>query len=92
MITCEAVEHELKCDPFPYTNIVDGHKTFELRRDDRPGGFKVGDTIRLREHDPISRRYLGPWARLEIVHVLRAFHGLQAGYAILGIRVLEAHL
>jgi hypothetical protein len=40
--------HELKVAGCPYFDrILDGTKTFEVRRDDR--GFRVGDTLWLRE-------------------------------------------
>lgn len=46
-------EHELKCWPEFYREILSGAKTFELRKDDR--GFHVGDVLWLRE-----------WRRLRI--------------------------
>lgn len=61
--------HELKTWPGPFAALLDGSKTFELRRDDR--AFVVGDTLVLKEFDPgkpcnlgssCSCRYTGRYA------------------------------
>ncbi len=49
--------HELKTWPVPFERILDGHKTHEYRKDDR--GFTKGNLLRLREWDPIKKRYTG---------------------------------
>ena len=48
-------DHRLKCWPVFYADIVNGSKTFELRRDDR--GFQVGDLLILQEWDPEDEEY-----------------------------------
>lgn len=45
--------HELKTWPEPFTAIVEGRKSFEIRQDDR--GFAVGDILCLKEWDPAPR-------------------------------------
>lgn len=40
--------HELKIYPQYFIEILNGNKTFELRKDDR--GFEVGDTLILKEY------------------------------------------
>lgn len=42
--------HELKTWPQPYTEVLAGRKTYEVRRFDRP--FKVDDVLKLREYRP----------------------------------------
>lgn len=39
--------HELKTDPMVFEALVNGDKTFEIRKNDR--GFEVGDVLELRE-------------------------------------------
>jgi hypothetical protein len=45
------VRHELKYWPEFFQPTLNGHKRFELRRDDRPEGFQVGDELLLKEWD-----------------------------------------
>lgn len=56
--------HELKCWTQFFERILDGTKTFELRKNDRD--FQVGDFLLLREYDPETQRYSG---RLQYVRV-----------------------
>ena len=46
------VRHELKCWPEFFQPTLKAHKRFELRRDDRPEGFRVGDELLLKEWNP----------------------------------------
>ena len=54
--TREPITHDLKTVQPYFDAVVDGSKTFELRQDDRESGFRVGDTLRLREWEPKRRR------------------------------------
>lgn len=46
------VRHQLKCWPEFFQATLNGLKKFELRRDDRPEGYQVGDELLLKEWDP----------------------------------------
>jgi hypothetical protein len=88
--------HELKTWPEYFEAISTGEKTFDLRKDDR--GFKVGDTLRLREWSPVSKEYSGRELTRRIAYILphlptagcAATFGLQAGHAILALGVIHA--
>lgn len=55
-----SVRHELKTWPEFFKLTILGRKRFELRRDDRPEGFYVGDELLLREWDPAIEEPYGP--------------------------------
>lgn len=79
--------HELKCEPAYYTQVRDGSKPFELRKDDR--GYKRGDLLILREWDPEPGMYTN-YVTVAIVTCVIRGEWLQEGYVALGIRVLES--
>jgi hypothetical protein len=72
--------HSLKLWPEYFDLVLAGTKTAELRRDDR--GFAVGDTLHLREWDEFDG-YSGRELTVTVTHVLRDFHGLAPGFALL---------
>lgn len=49
--------HELKCHEEFYEAVISGHKTFEIRKNDR--GFQAGDLLLLRETDNKGIEYTG---------------------------------
>ena len=68
--------HELKIYPKYFEAILDGKKTFEIRKDDRD--FQVGDSIVLKEWDNI--KYSGREIQAIIKYMLDdAFIGLAEG-------------
>ena len=78
--------HELKTWPEYYSQVRDGHKRFELRKDDR--GFAVNDLLILREFDPDEQTYTGCVTVAVVTSVVRGAW-LATGYVALGISVME---
>lgn len=74
--------HEKKILPEYFKEVVEGNKTFELRKDE---GYQVGDILILKEWD---KEYTGLYVKRIISYVLRDVpqYGLMEGYCILGLR------
>lgn len=77
--------HELKTWASYFHSIVDGTKTFEIRKADRD--FRVGDFLLLRETEYGSGAYTGREATRRITHILEHEQdlGLCDGFAILSL-------
>lgn len=67
-------EHELKCWPEYFTEVIAGRKPFEIRKDDR--GFWYGDTLYLREWHPTEERYTGRECKFKVTAAYRNVPGL----------------
>lgn len=82
-------EHELKCWPGYFEALVDGRKSFELRKNDRD--YQVGDTLRLREYAPGPDEYTGREIKRTVTYmvsgddVMGFAFGLRAGFVVLGV-------
>ncbi len=89
--------HTLKIVPPFFEAIVNGSKTFELRRED-DRHFEVGDWLLLREYIApfrvqgcvVKERYTGRACNVQVTYVLRDEQWLQPGVAALGIRLANA--
>ncbi len=68
------MRHELKTWPVYFEAMRSGKKRFELRRDDR--GFKVGDTLVLREWQPGAEAYTGRTIEVQVIYTLKDAPGL----------------
>ena len=78
--------HELKIYPKYFEAILDGKKTFEIRKNDRY--FHVGDRIVLKEWDNI--KYSGREIHATIKYILDdAFIGLAEGYVAFSFGILK---
>lgn len=79
--------HKLKTLAPYYEEVRDGHKTFELRYNDRD--FTTGDLLILQEQDPKTGETTGRNTTKEVTYVLAGpeaeLFGLQPGYCILGV-------
>ncbi len=76
--------HELKCYPEHFDPVARGVKTVELRLNDR--NYQVGDTLFLREYEPLERAYTGRTAHAAITHIVSGGEWLSPGYVALSIR------
>ncbi|MEH2000388.1 MAG: ASCH/PUA domain-containing protein [Nostoc sp.] len=76
--------HNLKTwIPF-YQDVIDGRKTFELRKNDRD--YQVGDTLTLIEVDPRNElAATGRQTNKEVIYLLAGW-GLEEGYVVLAIK------
>lgn len=81
--------HVLKTWPTYFQAILDGHKTFEFRKDDR--GYKVGDFLHLREWDPESGRHTGRLLDVEVTYTLamNAWVVCDESWVIMAIRKVQ---
>lgn len=94
--------HELKILPEYFEKVLDGSKTFELRKDDR--GFNVGDVLILREYIPgyrdwtgpeeviIEEKYTGREVHKKISYIYKGCPnglGLRTGFSILALKECE---
>lgn len=79
-------DHILKIDPIPFSQIYDGNKRFEVRKNDR--NYIVGNIVLLRETEYSSQEmieenlpllYTKRQLRFEITSITKGY-GLQEGY------------
>lgn len=84
--------HELKTDPEVFQAVLDGAKTYEIRKNDR--GFAVGDALLLRETTHTGEAiaagaplaYTGRQFAATVSHVLHGpIYGLVDGWSILSL-------
>jgi ParB family chromosome partitioning protein len=79
--------HYLKTlQPF-FSEVKNGTKTFELRRNDRD--FQVGDEVILQEYDLSNNSFSGQEIRAKITYVLKDWAGLEDGYCVFAIEVTQ---
>ena len=85
--------HVLKTWPTAFSEIWEGRKRFELRRNDR--GFKIGDELVLNEWSNKLRGYTGRRVIAVVTYVLAddaEFPGIRPGYVCMSIDVQKTLL
>lgn len=78
--------HDVKLGTTFFDDVKTGHKTFELRKNDR--GYKEGDIIVMHEYKDGTTT--GRTIEKKIVYMLEDFTGLEDGYCILGLGEVKA--
>lgn len=87
------MEHDLKTWPAFFPALLNGKKTFEVRRNDRD--FRVEDILILREWDPTIEDYTGRVVRRVVTYLARAEDlsrmgsGLREGFCVMAISKIE---
>lgn len=79
--------HQLKTWSEYFQLIIDGKKSFELRKNDR--GFIAGHELILKEYNNETKEYTTRSLHLRITYVLEGHEaedfGLKEGYCIMGL-------
>jgi hypothetical protein len=76
--------HALKTEGIFFKAIVEGTKTFDVRKNDRT--FKVGDRLLLQEYHKQDEKYTGNEWNGEIVYILDSTDYCKKNFVILGIK------
>lgn len=77
--------HELKTWNEYFDEVFMGHKTFEVRKADRP--FAKGDTLILKEWNPKTEQYTGREMARGVSYVLEGGQfGVEKGFVVMAIQ------
>ena len=77
--------HELKTWNEYFEEVFMGHKTFEVRKADRP--FAKGDTLILKEWNPKTEQYTGREIARGVSYVLEGGQfGVEKGFVVMAIQ------
>lgn len=80
------IHHDIKCiDPY-FTDVKNGLKLFEIRKNDR--NYQKGQTVLLRQFDPEKGEYSGNWVLCKIT-CLPSHEGITPGYCVFGIKIIK---
>jgi ASC-1-like (ASCH) protein len=76
--------HELKTWNEYFEEVFMGHKTFEIRKNDR--NFQKGDTLILKEWNPKTEQYTGREMVRNVTYIPEGgSFGLEKGFVIMAI-------
>ncbi len=77
--------HDLKIWPEFFSDVRDGRKPFEIRKNDRD--YANGDTMTLSEWDPDKSAYTGRKLARRVTYVLHGGRfGLEPGFVAMAIK------
>lgn len=76
-------DHELKIAPEYFYHVMDGSKTFEIRRNDR--NFQPGDIISLREFE--DGKYTGNSRAVMVTYITN--YEQKKDYVVLATKLIE---
>lgn len=79
--------HYLKILPEYFEAVADGRKMYEVRKNDRPHPYAVGDILVLKEWNDEAGEYTGRSVTARVTHVLNDTRFVKRGYVIMGISV-----
>lgn len=86
------MRHEIKIKQCYLMHILDGTKTFEVRKNDRD--YQVGDVIRFMpiedENYNVYTKHQAPLPEFRINYILSDFGGLQQNHVCMAITPLTA--
>ena len=83
LATVAAMRHDVKIWPQYLDAIVDGRKTYEIRKNDR--GYQVGDQLLLREWDPGSETYSSRTVLAEVTYT----SSISQDQVVLAIKLID---
>lgn len=84
------MKHQLKILPEYYEQVIEGNKTFEIRKNDR--NFRSGDMLHLREWDSQEKQYTTRFAECLVRFCFYGGrYGLQKGFVCMSIEVKLIH-
>jgi hypothetical protein len=75
--------HELKTLPIYFEEVIEGGKSFEVRKNDR--NFKVGDMLALNEYDAEKKEYTGNSCLVYVDYILDSVYCDEC-YVIMSIK------
>lgn len=81
--------HELKLLPTYFEEVLSGHKTFEIRKKDRP--FSEGDLLALNEYDADKKYYTGKSCLVYVDYILDDANYCKDGYVVMSIKPCVVH-
>jgi hypothetical protein len=81
--------HEIKTINPYFSDMWNGNKPFEIRREDR--GYNLGDVLWSREYNPNDNTYTGREMLCSVDYMIAPgeFAGLSPGYCAMGCEVLQ---